>query len=151
VTHHPNGNKRKNFILNEDMKMQTNVYTTTTSPTSRHTMICFGVGYRMQRPLFFRIVQGVQNHDPYFQIKVDGTGRQGLSTLQKCMAVIRTLAYGVAADAVDEYLNIGESTTTECLQKNVQPVINIFGEEYMRRSDAIDIQRLLQMGQKGDF
>jgi Plant transposon protein len=58
------------------------------------------------------------------------------------------LAYGVAADAVDEYLKIGESTTMACLQKFVRAVINGFGEEYMRRPDAIDIQRLLRMGQK---
>jgi hypothetical protein len=61
------------------------------------------------------------------------------------------LAYGVATDAVDEYLNIGESTTMECLQNFVGAVINVFGEEYMRRSDAIGIQRLLQNGIKGDF
>jgi Plant transposon protein len=104
--------------------------------------------FRMRRPLFFCIVQGVQNHDSYFQIKVDGTSRRGLSTLQKCTAAIRMLAYGVAADAVDEYLKIGESTTMACLQKFVRAVINGFGEEYMRRPDAIDIQRLLRMGQK---
>ncbi|QHO39298.1 ATP-dependent zinc metalloprotease FTSH 12 [Arachis hypogaea] len=58
-------------------------------------------------------------HDRLFQDyfadepRVDATGRRGLSPLQKCTAAIRMLAYGVAADAVDDYVRIGESTTIE--------------------------------------
>ncbi|XP_057733899.1 uncharacterized protein LOC130949092 [Arachis stenosperma] len=52
--------------------------------------------------------------------RVDVTGRKGLSPLQKCSAVIRMLAYGVAADAVDDYVHIDESTTIECLKNFVE-------------------------------
>ena len=42
--------------------------------------------------------------------RCDATGKVGLSALQKCVAFMRILAYGVPADAVDEYVRIGEST-----------------------------------------
>ncbi|XP_015966764.1 uncharacterized protein LOC107490502 [Arachis duranensis] len=54
-------------------------------------------------------------HDRLFQDyfadepRVDATGRRGLSPLQKCTAAIRMLAYGVAADAVDDYVRIASS------------------------------------------
>ena len=35
------------------------------------------------------------------------------------------LAYGVAADAVDDYVRIAESTSIESLKKFVQAIINV--------------------------
>ena len=60
--------------------------------------------FRMGRHVFLRIVDALSNFDPYFQQRVDALGRKGLSPLQKCTAAIRMLAYGVSADAVDDYL-----------------------------------------------
>ncbi|XP_015962475.1 uncharacterized protein LOC107486449 [Arachis duranensis] len=88
-------------------------------------------------------------HDRLFQDyfadeqMVDATGRRGLSPLQKCTAAIRMLAYGVAADAIDDYVCIGESTTIECLEKFVEGVISVFQDEYLRKPNPNDVQRLL--------
>ncbi|XP_057755526.1 uncharacterized protein LOC130974685 [Arachis stenosperma] len=101
--------------------------------------------FRMRRHVFLRIVDALSNVYPYFQQRVDATGRRGLSPLQKCTAAIRMLAYGVAADAVDDYVCIGESTTIECLEKFVEGVISGFEDEYLRKSNPNDIQCLLQM------
>ncbi|CAK8561580.1 unnamed protein product [Lathyrus sativus] len=68
----------------------------------------------MHRHVFLRIVDALGNHDEYFQMKVDATGKMGLSPLQKCTSAIRMLAY--PADLVDEYVRIGESTSIECLE-----------------------------------
>ncbi|CAA7034455.1 unnamed protein product [Microthlaspi erraticum] len=46
----------------------------------------------------------------------DGTGKPGLPAY-KVHAAIRMLAYGNAADAVDEYLRLGASTALKCLHK----------------------------------
>ena len=69
--------------------------------------------YRMRKDLFERVVAGVVRQDDYFVRKLDVVGRPGLSTLQKCTAAMRMLAYGCCADAVDEYCRMGESTTLE--------------------------------------
>ncbi|ETV64690.1 hypothetical protein H257_18468 [Aphanomyces astaci] len=66
--------------------------------------------FRMARPLFERIMDGVAMRDEYFLQRDDATGKHGLSPLQKCVAALRMLCYGLAADAVDEYVKIGEST-----------------------------------------
>ncbi|KAL0790149.1 hypothetical protein Bca101_006395 [Brassica carinata] len=58
----------------------------------------------MNKRLFLRIVDRLSNEVEFFRQKRDGLGRLGLSTLQKCTAAIRVLAYGSAVDAVDEYL-----------------------------------------------
>src|ERR1044072_5934749 len=82
---------------------------------------------------------------------VDANGRDSISPLQKCTAAIRMLAYGGPADYIDEYVRIGESTTTECLERFVTGVTAIFGVEYMRRPNTEDITRLQQIGETRGF
>ncbi|XP_015950820.3 uncharacterized protein LOC107475674 [Arachis duranensis] len=97
------------------------------------------------------IEKQVSNVYPYFQQRVDATGRRDLSPLQKCTAAIRMLLYGVAADAVDDYVRIDESTTIECLEKFVEGVISVFEDEYLRKPNPNDVQRLLQMAEGRGF
>ncbi|XP_074326893.1 uncharacterized protein LOC141664837 [Apium graveolens] len=105
----------------------------------------------MGRHVFLRIVDAVSNFDPYFQQRIDAVGRKGLSHLQKCTAAMRMLAYGVSADAVDDYVRIGESIAVEGLKKFVSNVITIFEGEYLRKPNSNDMQRLLQMGEARGF
>jgi hypothetical protein len=84
-------------------------------------------------------------------MRVDATGKMGLSPLQKCTATILMLAYGSPADIVDEYVRIGESTTIECLERFVRGVNEVFGAEYLRRPNNNDVDRLLQMGEARGF
>ena len=107
--------------------------------------------FRMGRHVFLRIVEALSNIDPYFQQRVDAIGKKGLSPLQKCTAAMRMLAYGVSADAVDDYVRIGESTAIECLEKFVEDVILVFESEYLRKPNSNDIQRLLKMGEDRGF
>ena len=48
------------------------------------------------------------------------------------------LAYGVPADALDECIRIGESTTLEALRNFVVAVVEVFGPEYLRMSNQQD-------------
>jgi hypothetical protein len=86
----------------------------------------------MNRPLFFRIVAALSDWDPFFTQRVDATGRDGHSPLQKCTAAIRMLAYGSPADQLNEVLKIAASTALECLGKFAKGVIECFGPEYLR-------------------
>uniref|UniRef100_A0A0D3A5T2 No apical meristem-associated C-terminal domain-containing protein n=1 Tax=Brassica oleracea var. oleracea TaxID=109376 RepID=A0A0D3A5T2_BRAOL len=60
--------------------------------------------FRMNKAVFMRIVDRLSENFPFFQQRRDAVGRLGLSSLQKCTAALRMLAYGCDADAVDEYL-----------------------------------------------
>ncbi|KAK9285702.1 hypothetical protein L1049_024901 [Liquidambar formosana] len=56
---------------------------------------------------------------------------------------MRMLAYGLAADVMDDYMRIGETTTIESLKKFVKAVIGVFGDEYLRSPNNVDVARLL--------
>ncbi|KAL1209355.1 Protein ALP1-like [Cardamine amara subsp. amara] len=105
----------------------------------------------MNKPLFMHIVDRLSNEIQFFQQRRDATKRFGLSGLQKCTAAIRMMAYGCAADAVDEYLRLGETTAILCLEHFVDGIISLFGDEYLRRPTPEDLQRLLDIGEIRGF
>ncbi|KAL6657902.1 hypothetical protein ACP70R_005682 [Stipagrostis hirtigluma subsp. patula] len=111
----------------------------------------FRTRYRMRRPLFLRIVHALGEWSPYFTRRRDGFSRQGISPLQKCTAAIRMLIHGSPADAVDKYVQIGESTAMECLERFSEGVIEKFGGEYLRSPTTADMQRILQIGKDRGF
>ncbi|KAF8400429.1 hypothetical protein HHK36_013727 [Tetracentron sinense] len=113
--------------------------------------ILFRRRFRMQCSFFLHIQHTVEAYDPYFVQKIDAIGMLGLSSLQKITTAMRMLAYGVAADYVNEYVRIGESTAIESLKKFVQAVVAIFSDEYLRPPNNDDIARLLAVGENRGF
>jgi len=49
------------------------------------------------------------------------------------------LAYDLPADAMDEYMKIGESTTIENMKRFCRAVVDIFSEEYLRSPTPNDV------------
>ncbi|KAL8125321.1 hypothetical protein AgCh_012851 [Apium graveolens] len=78
--------------------------------------------------------------------KRNAAGQPGLSPLQKITAAFRMLAYGVPADATDEYIKIGESTALESLKKLCRAIVEIFGQQYLRSPNANDVARFFTSG-----
>ncbi|KAG8047006.1 hypothetical protein GUJ93_ZPchr0008g12161 [Zizania palustris] len=107
--------------------------------------------FRMRRSLFLRIMHVVEAHDDYFVQKRNAAGKLGLSCLQKITAAFRMLAYGVAADVIDDYVRIGESTSIESLKRMVKSICEVFGDEYLRIPNENDIIRLLAAGEERGF
>jgi len=89
--------------------------------------------------VFERLVKTIEGADSYFKQKEDAIGHLGLSGLQKAVAAIRILAYGLPADAVDEYVRIGESTAHKALHHFCRAIISVFGEYYLRTPNAKDV------------
>ncbi|XP_028112929.1 uncharacterized protein LOC114311046 [Camellia sinensis] len=105
----------------------------------------------MNRSLFLHILSIVEAYDSYFVQKTNDVGIIGLSSLQKMTATMRMLTYGVAADSVDDYLRIGESTAIERLKHFVKAVVAMFSERYLRSPNNDDISRLLAIGSNRGF
>jgi hypothetical protein len=61
------------------------------------------------------------------------------------------IAYGVPADATDDYVCVGESTTLQCLRKFVVAVVEVFGPEYMRLPKEQDTVKLLAIDESKGF
>ncbi|KAG5031613.1 hypothetical protein JHK82_015215 [Glycine max] len=80
---------------------------------------------------FQRRFHTLNNHDEYFQMRIDALRQKNLFPLQKCTTVLRILTYGSLANSVDVYVQIG--------------ICAIFGNWYLRRPNNEDTERLLQM------
>uniref|UniRef100_A0A0D3CA94 DDE Tnp4 domain-containing protein n=1 Tax=Brassica oleracea var. oleracea TaxID=109376 RepID=A0A0D3CA94_BRAOL len=92
-----NRERRHNQLLNDYFKE---------NPTYPPEM--FRRRFRMNKPLFLRIVDRLSSEVPYFQQRRNAHGRYGLYALQKYTVAIRMLAYGQSGDTYDEYLRLGE-------------------------------------------
>ena len=121
------------------------------SPNPVYNETRFHRRFRMRRPLFLKIVEALSGWSDYFTVRLDALNRPGFSLVHKCTVAIRQLAYGGSADQLDEYLKMGESTGVECLKKFVQGVIEVYGEEYLRRPTVQDVERLLEIGERRGF
>ena len=107
--------------------------------------------YRMRRKLFLDIVDRLGEYSPYFTQRVDALNRPGFTPLQKCTAALRLLAYGAAADTVDEWLKLARQTSSECLEMFCEGIIHCYGEEFCRRPNVADTQRLLAKAEERGF
>jgi hypothetical protein len=105
----------------------------------------------MRRHLFVRIMNAVEEHDDYFVQKRNAASTLGLSCLHKVAAVFKMIAYGVPADATDDYVHVGESTALQCLRKFVVAVVEVFGPKYLRLPNEQDTAKLLAIGESRGF
>ncbi|XP_074361992.1 uncharacterized protein LOC141702196 [Apium graveolens] len=105
----------------------------------------------MCRSLFLRIEEAVTAHDNYFTQKTDVVGVRGLSSLKKVTAALMMLSYITAADAVDDYVRIGESTIIKSLKRFFKVIVEVFGIEYLRRLNDEDVARLLTENEQKGF
>ncbi|GKD44919.1 WAT1-related protein isoform X1 [Tanacetum coccineum] len=96
----------------------------------------------MNRSLFTRIVRDLSANCPYFQEGCDAVGKTDISALVKCTSAIRQLAYDVVPDSLDEYLQIDEKTSRDCLMHFYNGVIELYGDEYLRRPTQTDVEKL---------
>ncbi|XP_028075720.1 uncharacterized protein LOC114277964 [Camellia sinensis] len=105
----------------------------------------------MRRPLYLRILNTIEAYNPYFVQKQDAAYILGLSPLQKITSAMRILSYRVAANAIDDYIRIGESIAIQSLQHFCNSVIEIFRPKYLRSPTLTDIARLLATGEVRGF
>ncbi|XP_050241107.1 uncharacterized protein LOC126690003 [Quercus robur] len=79
----------------------------------------------------------VEAHDSYFVQKRNSVKKLVLSSLQKIIAALRMLTYGVSGDLIDKYVQIGETTAVESLKKFVTTRSHVFNELAEGRAPAV--------------
>ncbi|XP_055535702.1 uncharacterized protein LOC129724650 [Wyeomyia smithii] len=121
------------------------------SGASIYTDAQFRRRFRMSRKLFLKIANDVKNSNQYFIRKPNAAGQLGLNYLQKCTAAVRQLAYGIPADALDEYTRMAESTARKCLKEFCKTVETLYEKEFLRHPNEADIQRLLKENEQRGF
>ncbi|KAF5776565.1 hypothetical protein HanXRQr2_Chr12g0525661 [Helianthus annuus] len=83
--------------------------------------------FRMSKSLFLKIVSDVQAYDEWFQEGLDGRMKKSFTPLQKVTSAIKQLATGNPPDEGDEYLNMSERTSRECLEYFCETVCKRYG------------------------
>ncbi|GJU56270.1 ALP1-like protein [Tanacetum coccineum] len=109
--------------------------------------------YRMSSTLFNKIVNDILSYDvqpipeyfTYFSSRLDATGRKSIGPILKCTSAIRQLAYGTAPDAFDEYLQIAERTSRECLDNFTKCIHVLYNHKFLRRPSATDIEKTYKL------
>ncbi|KAJ9546702.1 hypothetical protein OSB04_019245 [Centaurea solstitialis] len=109
------------------------------SEVDKHFRLSVAVAREAVRLVLGNEIEGTSNPRPRRSNKERG-GVKGLSPLQKCTSAIRQLAYESAADSIDEYLRMSETTSRECLDSFCQGIIHLYRQKYLRKPTVNDVQ-----------
>lgn len=70
--------------------------------------------------------------------------------MQRVTAALRMLAYGVAAEALDEYLQMSEDSILLSLKEFCEWIVELFQEEYLPKPTEQDLKRIMAINAAGD-
>nr|KAJ0227842.1 hypothetical protein LSAT_V11C100035740 [Lactuca sativa] len=78
----------------------------------------------------------------FFQLRWDARSKCGFTTIQKYMAALKQLTYGITADASNEYLKMSERMCRECIYHFFEYVIELYSDIYWRHLTKSDVEQL---------
>nr|GEV39780.1 hypothetical protein [Tanacetum cinerariifolium] len=83
--------------------------------------------------------------EEYFRQRYDAVDRKSIDPILKCTSAIRQLAYGTAPDAFDEYLQIVERCSRQCLENFTKCIHVLYVEKFLRKPTSADIQKTYEL------
>ena len=108
--------------------------------------------FRMRRELFERIKKDLlEKHADTWERRADRCGVIGFSTEQKITGCLRLLAYGSAADSIDEYVRMAETTALKYLELFCTHIISLYSSYYLRSPTAEDLKYLFSLHSSRGF
>nr|XP_051202678.1 uncharacterized protein LOC127316323 [Lolium perenne] len=147
----PRCRRRREFIRRDRLGAHDRLFEDYFADDCNYPPSYFRRRYRMRRSLFLTIVARLGEYSPYFTQRNDALNRAGFSPLQKCTAALRLLAYGAAADTIDEWLKLARQTSSDCLDRFCEGITECYGETFYRRPTVEDTQRLLAKAEERGF
>ncbi|GJT56659.1 ALP1-like protein isoform X1 [Tanacetum coccineum] len=109
--------------------------------------------YRMSSRLFNKVLNDILSYDvqplpeyfSYFRSRLDATDSNNIGSILKCTSAILQMAYDTSPDAFDEYFQIAERTSRECLDHFTKCIHVLYYDKFLRRPTATDIQKTYEL------
>lgn len=77
--------------------------------------------------------------------------KEEIRPLQRVVAAFRMLAYGAAADALDEYLQLSEGSVLQSVKEFAKLFEGNFKDEYLRETNEADPRRIMSINECRGF
>lgn len=106
--------------------------------------------YRMSRSFFDKVYARI-SEKPFFVRMKNSLKKWGLHPLQRIGATLCIMAFGFAADSVDDYWCISESAALESLIEFFSAFIDYFCDDYLRDPTPADMERILRISTARGF
>ena len=91
------------------------------------------------------LVNDVTEHDSFFVQKCECSGKLELSNIQKCLAAIKILGYGITLDTMDQYVCISESTTRDSMKHFVKAIHEVYEATYLKKPTQEDLLQQMEI------
>ncbi|XP_018435618.1 uncharacterized protein LOC108807889 [Raphanus sativus] len=108
VDRQTNNQKRRSYIERDRERGHNQLWQDYFSDNPIFPLEMFMRRFRMNKPLFLRIVERISTEVPYFQQRIDAARRYGLSPLQKCTAAIHEYLRRPTAEDLQQLLDVGK-------------------------------------------
>jgi hypothetical protein len=82
-------------------------------------------------------------HDSFFEQRRNSAAELGHSTFQKLNSTLRTMAYGISDDLIDDNLVMSESQAIKCGKRFSIDLVEVFHMDYFRAPNAQDMAKIL--------
>ncbi|GJU87132.1 ALP1-like protein [Tanacetum coccineum] len=89
-----------------------------------------------------RLVMAYFSENPQYDEATFRDRHRSISTLMKCTFAVRQLAYGCVSGSLDEYLQMGATTTRDFLRIFCKVIMNLYGEEFLHKPTYTDMEKL---------
>jgi len=103
----------------------------------------FETRFRVPRAVFRRVYLAVKD-EPFFQQRINATGRLQAHPLQKVVAAFRVIAYGEAADRADEYVRLSGTVIAQSTKLLMEFIVERWGSTYLRRPNQEELKTIME-------
>ena len=104
----------------------------------------------MPSTVFDRICNSIIGKGTFVHRK-DRLSKLSIHPLQRITAALRILAYGIAAVALDEYLQMSEDCIILSMKEFCKAIFTEFEEQYLRGPNEDDLRRIMSINEARGF
>jgi len=103
----------------------------------------FETRFRVPRSVFRRVYLAVKD-EPFFQQRINATGKLKAHPLQKVVAAFRVITYGEAADRAGEYVRLSRTVIATSTKLLMEFIVRRWGPTYLRRPNQDELNTIME-------